>query len=86
MLCFLYLYSLVLTYLSNFIYSQPVADSGNVSNSQVQSSDRSATPLLPDPMDPTMWYANGYAPYYYGGNAVTLLFNFCLHREIFRMK
>lgn len=46
---------------------KPVVDSGNVSNGQIQTSDRSATPLLPDPMDPTMWYANGYAPYYYGG-------------------
>ncbi|KAL1807949.1 hypothetical protein DCAR_0727328 [Daucus carota subsp. sativus] len=47
--------------------TKPIVDSGNVPNGQIQSSDRSLTPLLPDPMDPTMWYANGYAPYYYGG-------------------
>lgn len=65
-----------LTYVSNSMYLQPAADSGNVSNGQVQSSDRSTTPLLPDPMDPTMWYASGYAPYYYGGNAIIFFSTF----------
>ena len=64
---------------SNLVYLQPIVDSGNVPNGQIQSSDRSLTPLLPDPMDPTMWYANGYAPYYYGGNFIILNINFFLN-------
>jgi len=47
---------------------KPPVDSGDVTNGQIQSFDRSLTPLLPDFMDPTVCYLpNGYASYYYGG-------------------
>lgn len=44
-------------------------DSGNATNGQIPSFERSVTPLLPDFMDPSMCYVpNGYPPtaYYYG--------------------
>ncbi|XP_009799895.1 YTH domain-containing protein ECT4 isoform X2 [Nicotiana sylvestris] len=42
-------------------------DSKDVGNGQIQSLDRSVTPLLPDFMDPTLCYVpNGYPSYYYG--------------------
>ncbi|KAL2647823.1 hypothetical protein AAZV13_05G140000 [Glycine max] len=45
-------------------------DSGNAANGQIQSYDRSVTPVLQDFIDPTMCYLpNGYpsTAYYYGG-------------------
>ncbi|WCJ37021.1 evolutionarily conserved C-terminal region 2 [Euphorbia peplus] len=45
-------------------------DSGVAANGQIQPSDRSLTPFLPDIMDPTLCYLpNGYPSpaYYYGG-------------------
>ncbi|KAK2982017.1 hypothetical protein RJ640_013227 [Escallonia rubra] len=48
---------------------KPSADSGDAANGQIQSFDRSVTPLLPDFMDPSMCYLpNGYpsTAYYYG--------------------
>ncbi|GMI74236.1 evolutionarily conserved C-terminal region 2 [Hibiscus trionum] len=51
------------------VYQYGSVDSGNVGNTQVPSFERSATPLLPDFMDPTMCYIpSGYpSAYYYGG-------------------
>lgn len=51
------------------VYQYGSVDSGNTGNTQIPSFDRSATPLLPDFMDPTMCYLpNGYpSAYYYGG-------------------
>lgn len=49
---------------------KPSVDSADTGNGQIQSFDRSLTPLLPDFMDPAMCYLpNGYAStaYYYGG-------------------
>ncbi|CAN4123256.1 unnamed protein product [Withania somnifera] len=48
---------------------KPPVDSKDVGNGQIQSMDRSMTPLLPDLVDPTLCYVpNGYpsAAYYYG--------------------
>lgn len=45
-------------------------DSGNATNGQIPSFERSVTPLLPEFIDPSMCYVpNGYPPtaYYYGG-------------------
>ncbi|KAK3030499.1 hypothetical protein RJ639_038805, partial [Escallonia herrerae] len=48
---------------------KPSADSGDAANGQIQSFDRSVTPLLPDFMDPSMCYLPNAYPstaYYYG--------------------
>ncbi|XP_016579321.1 YTH domain-containing protein ECT4 isoform X2 [Capsicum annuum] len=48
---------------------KPSVDSKDVGNGQIQSVDRSVTPVLPDFMDPTLCYVpNGYpsTAYYYG--------------------
>uniref|UniRef100_A0A5B6YZK1 YTH domain-containing family protein n=1 Tax=Davidia involucrata TaxID=16924 RepID=A0A5B6YZK1_DAVIN len=48
---------------------KPLVDSSDATNGQIQSCERSVTPLLQDCMDPAMYYLpNGYPPaYYYGG-------------------
>ncbi|KAK8615237.1 hypothetical protein V6N13_069015 [Hibiscus sabdariffa] len=51
------------------VYQNVSVDSGNAGNTQVPSFERSATPLLPDFVDPTMCYVPSSYPsaYYYGG-------------------
>ncbi|XP_039064137.1 YTH domain-containing protein ECT4-like isoform X2 [Hibiscus syriacus] len=51
------------------VYQYGSVDSGNAGNTQVPSFERSATPLLPDFMDPTMCYipSDYSSAYYYGG-------------------
>lgn len=51
----------------DLILLQPPVDSGDVTNGQIQSFDRSITPLLPDFMDPTLCYLPNAYSYYYGG-------------------
>lgn len=48
-------------------------DSGNATNGQIPSFERSVTPLLPEFIDPSMCYVpNGYphTAYYYGGKLI----------------
>jgi hypothetical protein len=62
-----------------FAFMQPSAnqygsvDSGNATNGQIPSFERSVTPLLPEFIDPSMCYVpNGYptTAYYYGGKLI----------------
>ncbi|KAJ4851595.1 hypothetical protein Tsubulata_012427 [Turnera subulata] len=53
------------------VYQYGAVESGIASNGQVQTSERSVTPFLPDAMDPTLCYLPGAYPstaYYYGFN------------------
>lgn len=43
------------------------SNTGDVTNGQNQTFDRSLTPVLPEFMDPNMCYMPNYASYYYGG-------------------
>ncbi|GFZ20816.1 evolutionarily conserved C-terminal region 4 [Actinidia rufa] len=45
---------------------KPSAESGDATNAQIQSYERSMTPLLQDFMDPSMYYFPNSYPYYYG--------------------
>lgn len=46
---------------------KPSSNTGDVTNGQNQTFDRSLTPVLPEFMDPNMCYMPNYASYYYGG-------------------
>nr|KAJ0192303.1 hypothetical protein LSAT_V11C800453680 [Lactuca sativa] len=58
------------------IHEPTKKSSVDAGNGLVQPTNRAATPLIPDFMDPTMaYYTNGYASlYYYGGKFVAISF------------
>ena len=56
----------------SLLYAQPSAESGDATNAQIQSYERSMTPLLQDFMDPSMYYFPNSYPYFYGSKLFSL--------------
>lgn len=71
--------TLILPFGQTSVYQYGGVESGIPANGQIQSSERSVTPFLPDLMDPTMCYLpSGYpSPAYYYGSKM-MRFGFIL--------